>query len=233
MSTSAEIAEQVRSVCDLLHQYKGMDTRQRKQIEKRGFYNALAKMLLNGKRPQFAGNVFNLVQLRSIHGQQLPCILPVQHIARRKRRLQAFVGHRFTNTVTPNLRHNLAILFNAYGIQARYSDSDSPNGSVFDIILGRIRKCDFAIFDDRETETRPNTLIEIGAAIAMGKPHFYFNYENKRTIQVGRRRERIRTASDLAGMLYMPYQEYDVLFREFAIRLPLFLLDRGLARMAA
>jgi hypothetical protein len=30
-------------------------------------------------------------------------------------------------------------------------------------------------------------------------------------------------------MLYMPYREYDELFREFAVRLPLFLLDRGLA----
>jgi hypothetical protein len=30
-------------------------------------------------------------------------------------------------------------------------------------------------------------------------------------------------------MLFMPYREYDDLFREFAVRLPLFLLDRGLA----
>ena len=157
-------------------------------------------------------------------------ILPVQRAVRPTHKLQAFIGHRFVDNVTPNLRHNLAILFNAYGIQARYSDSDSPNGPVFQTILDRIRKCDFVVFDDRETETRPNTLIEIGAAIAMGKPHFYFNYENKRTISIDGRRERITTASDLAGMLYMPYREYDSLLREFAVRLPLFLIDRDLAR---
>jgi hypothetical protein len=147
-----------------------------------------------------------------------------------KRKLQAFVGHRFNDAVTPNLRHNLAILFHAYGIQPLYSDSDSPNGPVFQIILDRIRKSDFSVFDDRETETRPNTLIEIGTAIGLGKPYFYFNYSDKRTVQIGRKREKITTASDLAGMLYMPYREYDVLLREFAVRLPLFLCDRWFAK---
>lgn len=66
----------------------------------------------------------------------------------------------------------------------------------------------------------------------MGKPYFYFNFQNKRTVQMGRRRERITTASDLAGMMYMPYLEYDALFRELAIRLPAFLVDRGLAKAA-
>jgi hypothetical protein len=148
------------------------------------------------------------------------------------RKLKAFVGHRFNAAVTPNLRHNLALIFKAYGIKPWYSDSDSPNGPVFQIILDRIRRSDFSIFNDRETETRPNTLIEIGTAIGLGKLHFYFNYENKRTVQVGRGRERITTASDLAGMLYMPYREYDVLFREFAVRLPLFLRDRRFAKTA-
>jgi hypothetical protein len=207
-----------------------MGTRQRKRIETRGFYNAFARIILDGATPQLAGNVFSLVRLRSIRGAEILSILPVQCAIRSPRKLQTFVGHRFTETVTPNLRHNLAILFSGYNIQLKYSDSESPNGPIFQTILDRIRKCDFAIFDDRETETRPNTLIEIGAAIALGKPHFYFNYENKRTIQIGKRRERIKTASDLAGMLYMPYREYDALFREFAVRLPLFLLDRGFAK---
>lgn len=121
-----------------------------------------------------------------------------------KRKLKAFVGHRFNDAVTPNLRHNLAILFKAYGIQPWYSDTDSPNGPVFGVILDRIRKSDFSVFDDRETETRPNTLIEIGTAIGIGKPYFYFNYVDKRTVQIGSKREKITTASDLAGMLYMP-----------------------------
>ena len=229
MNAEAQIAKQVRSVCDLLHQYQGMGKRQRKRVETRGFYSAFARMILDGATPQLAGNVFSLVRLRSVRSAELISILTVTRSVRPSHKLQAFVGHRFNEAVTPNLRHNLATLFTGYGIQARYSDSDSPNGPVFQVILDRLRKCDFAVFDDRETETRPNTLIEIGAAIAMEKPHFYFNYEDKRTIMIGGKRERITTASDLNGMLYMPYREYDELFREFAVRLPLFLLDRGLA----
>jgi hypothetical protein len=229
MDRIAEIVKQVRSVCDLLNQYQGMGARQRKRMEAPNFHRAFARSILDGDLPQIAGNVFSLVQLRSIDSRNLFSILPVRRAVRPRRKLEAFIGHRFTDGVTPNLRHNLAILFNAYGIQSKYSDSDSPNGPIFQTILDRIRRCDFAVFDDRETETRPNTLIEIGAAIALGKPHFYFNYENKHTIRIGNRRERIETASDLAGMLYMPYTEYDALFREFAVRLPLFLLDRGLA----
>ena len=105
-----------------------------------------------------------------------------------------------------------------------------PNGAIFDTILDRIKRSDFCVFDDRETETRPNVLIELGAAIALGRPYFYFNYENKRTVRMGRRQEQITTASDLAGMLYLPYKAYEELFREFALRLPGFLRDRKLAR---
>lgn len=230
MAKLAAIAAQVRSVCDLLHQYEGLEKRQLNRIQKDEFYRGFAGSILHGDTPQFGGYGFDLVHFRSIHGSDLPSILPVNRKIVIKRKLTAFVGHRFNDTVTPNLRHNLAIIFKAYGIRPWYSDSDSPNGSVFGIILDRIRKSDFSVFDDRETETRPNTLIEIGAAIGLGKPHFYFNYEDKRTVQIGSKRERITTASDLAGMLYMPYREYDVLLREFAVRLPLFLCDRGFAR---
>ena len=36
-----------------------------------------------------------------------------------------------------------------------------PNTPVFETILTRIKKSDFCIFDDRETETRPNVFIEL------------------------------------------------------------------------
>lgn len=230
MRKIAAIASQVKSACDLLHQYEGLEKRQLKRIQTAGFYNAFSKSILAGDAPQLAGYGFDLVQFRSISGVALESILPINRKIRIARRLKAFVGHRFNDAVTPNLRHNLSIIFKAYGIQPWYSDSESPNGPIFQIILDRIRKSDFSVFDDRETETRPNTLIEIGTAIGLGKPYFYFNYTNKRTMQIGNKRERITTASDLAGMLYMPYREYDILLREFAVRLPHFLCDRRLAR---
>ena len=104
-----------------------------------------------------------------------------------------------------------------------------PNGPVFETILKRIRAADFSIFDDRETEVRPNVLIELGAAIGMQKPYFYFNYGKKRTVRIANRHEPITTASDLAGMLYLRYASYRPLFVEFARRLPGFLVDRSMA----
>lgn len=230
MAKLAAIAAQVKSVCDFLHQYEGLETRQLRRMQTTGFYNAFAKSILVGDAPQLAGYTFDLVHFHSINGSDLPSILPVSRKIVIKQKLKAFVGHRFNDAVTPNLRHNLAILFKAYGIQPWYSDSDSPNGSVFGIILDRIRKSDFSVFDDRETEARPNTLIEIGTAIGLEKPYFYFNYSDKRMVQIGGKREKITTASDLAGMLYMPYREHDVLLREFAVRLPLFMCDRRFAK---
>lgn len=198
MSKPDDIESQLKFLCDLLHQYQGFEARQRKKIDDRKFYRALAHTLESGVRAQFAGNVFSVVNLRSVHGKAIQTAIPIHRTIRPDRQISAFIGHRFHTSVTKNLRHNLAIILKSYRINPIYSDTDSPNGPVFQVILNRIRKCDFAIFDDRETETRPNTLIEIGAAIALNKPYFYFNYQNKRTVQIGRSRERITTASDLA-----------------------------------
>jgi hypothetical protein len=105
-----------------------------------------------------------------------------------------------------------------YGISPLYSDSDMPKGPVFETILERIRTADFSIFDDRDTEIRLNILIELGAAIGMERPYFYFNYGDKRTVKINNRQEPITTASDLAGMLYLPYTSYRGLLVEFARR---------------
>jgi hypothetical protein len=64
----------------------------------------------------------------------------------------------------------------AHVISLWYSDMDMPNGSVFETIVRRIGQSDFCIFDDRETEARPNVLIERGVAIGMNKPYCYLNY---------------------------------------------------------
>src|SRR6266851_293876 len=109
MAKLAAIAAQVKSVCDLLHRYEGLEKRQLRRIQAVGFYNAFAKSVLNGDAPQLAGYAFDLVHFRSITGTDLLSILPISHKVVMKRRLKAFVGHRFNGAVTPNLRHNLAI----------------------------------------------------------------------------------------------------------------------------
>ena len=92
--------------------------------------------------------------------------MAVNRRSRCQRKLRVFVGHRFTPAATRNLRHNLQIVLRPYGIKTVYSDSDMPNGPVFETILERIRTADFSIFDDRETEVRPNVLIELGGQSA-------------------------------------------------------------------
>jgi hypothetical protein len=133
----------------------------------------------DSKRPRLAGYEFSAMRLRSVSGVGVETVLGVDRRLRPAHPLRAFVGHRFTPGVTNNLRHNLQLLCCPYGISLRYSDSDMPNGSIFETIVQRIRESDFCVFDDRETEVRPNVLIELGAAIGIGKPYFYLSYRKE------------------------------------------------------
>ena len=69
----------------------------------------------------------------------------------------------------------------------------------------------------------------LGAAIAFGHPYFHLSYNKKRTVKIGRRRERIEVPSDFAGLLRLNYSDYEDLFLQFAMKFPVFLQDRGLA----
>jgi hypothetical protein len=224
----ANTATQIKSYLDFLQQYNRLPARNLRRFEEHRALRAFAKTVLEGKNPRLAHFQFSVVAFRSIRGMSIPGVLAVDRNLRPRRPLRAFVGHRFTPAVTNHLRHNLQLNCRPYGISLWYSDTDVPNGSIFETIVRRIGQSDFCIFDDRETEVRPNVLIELGVAIGMGKPYFYLNYQRKRTVMIERRKERIVTASDLAGMLYIPYTTYEDLGRELARRLPGFLLDREL-----
>ena len=50
MAKLAAIAAQVKSVCDFLHQYEGLETRQLRRMQTTGFYNAFAKSILAVRR---------------------------------------------------------------------------------------------------------------------------------------------------------------------------------------
>jgi hypothetical protein len=225
----AEVSDQVEAWIDHLNQYNDISARSLRRYQDAAVSRAFAKTLLDGHRSRLGGHEFSVANLRELNGRDSPIVIAVNRRIRCQRKLRVFVGHRFTPAVTRNLRHNLQIVLRPYGIRPVYSDSDMPNGPVFETILERIRAADFSIFDDRETEVRPNVLIELGAAIGMRKPYFYFNYGNKRTVKINNRHEPIATATDLAGMLYLPYTSYRGLFVEFARRLPGFLVDRSLA----
>ncbi|SPF56020.1 hypothetical protein SBA4_7660003 [Candidatus Sulfopaludibacter sp. SbA4] len=225
-----DVREQVEAWIDHLNQYNDITERDLRRLREGVYARGFARSLLGGNRARLGGHEFWLADLRELNGHEFPTVMAVDKRIRCARKVRVFVGHRFTPAVTRNLRHNLQIVLRPYGISPIYSDSDMPNGPVFETILERIRAADFSIFDDRETEVRPNVLIELGAAIGMRKPYFYFNYGNKRTVKINNRHEPITTASDLAGMLYLPYTSYRGLFVEFARRLPGFLVDRSIAQ---
>lgn len=229
MSPLADIRGQVEAWIDHLNQYSEIAERNMRRLRDSAYADGFARTILGGERARLAGHEFRIANLRELDGREFPTVMAVNKRIQCARRLRVFVGHRFTPAVTRNLRHNLQIVLRPYGITPVYSDSDMPNGPVFETILKRIRAADFSIFDDRETEVRPNVLIELGAAIGMQKPYFYFNYAKKRTVRIHNRHEPITTASDLAGMLYLPYTSYRRLFVEFARRLPGFLVDRLMA----
>jgi hypothetical protein len=226
----AEVIGQVQAWLDHLNAYSEITERGMRRLRDAPAVEAFASTLLVGERARLGGHEFSIANLRELDGREVPTVMAINRRIRCSRKVRVFVGHRFTPAVTRNLRHNLQIVLRPYGISPIYSDSDMPNGPVFETILERIRAADFSIFDDREAEVRPNVLIELGAAIGMRKPYFYFNYGNKRTVRIGNRREPITTASDLAGMLYLPYTTYRGLFVEFARRLPGFLVDRSMAK---
>jgi hypothetical protein len=230
VSRLTEVRGEVEAWIDHLNQYSEITERKVRRLRDPAYAGGFARTLLAGERARLGGHEFCITSLRELSGREFPTVMAVNKRIRCSRNLRVFAGHRFTAAVTKNLRHNLQIVLRPYGIKPVYSDSDMPNGPVFETILGRIRAADFSIFDDRETEVRPNVLIELGAAIGMRKPYFYFNYGKKRTVRIGSRQEPITTASDLAGMLYLPYTTYRGLFVEFARRLPAFLVDRSMAQ---
>lgn len=230
MSRQTEVHGQVQAWIDHLNQYNEIAERHVQRLRDVAYARGFARTLLGGERARLGGHEFRIANLRELNGNEFPTVMAVNRRIRCSRNVRVFVGHRFTPTVTKTLRHNLQFVLRPYGIKPVYSDSDMPNGPVFETILERIRAADFSIFDDRETEVRPNVLIELGAAIGMRKPYFYFNYGKKRTVKINNRHEPITTASDLAGMLCLPYTSYRGVFVEFARRLPGFLLDRSLAK---
>src|ERR1017187_3251363 len=185
----AEASTQVQAYVDFLHQYNRLPARSLKRFADRRVQRALARTIRQGNRSRLAGYEFSAVRLRSVSGDSVEAVLGVDRRLRPARPLRAFVGHRFTPGVTNNLRHNLQLLCRPYGVSLWYSDTDMPNGSVFETIVQRIRQSDFYVFADRETEVRPNVLIELGVAIAAGKPYFYLNYQKKRKVAIARRKE--------------------------------------------
>lgn len=230
MLTLRATQNQLKLYVDLLNQSGLLTERELNRFYNPRFQRAFARTIPQRKKPRMAGYEFSMVSLRTLRAKRFDFVLPKAYRLRfRKRTLSVFVAHRFTKTVTDTLRHNLVAILRLYRIRPQYSDTDMPNGPIFRTMLSRIRNSDFCIFDDRQTEVHPNVFIELGAAIALGRSYVYFSYKNKRTIKIGNRHQTIHVPSDLAEVFRLEYSDYRDLFAQFAVRLPGFLVDRGLA----
>jgi hypothetical protein len=87
-------------------------------------------------------------------------------------------------------------------------------------IVKKMRSADFAIFDNRETETKPNVYIEIGMSLILKLPFIVCDYRDPK------RPEFDPIPSDLSGFLTLRYSDYKSLFTEPALKLPSFIYQR-------
>lgn len=172
----------------------------------------------------------NLIEIKGLTGKLSWTVLPFWKLPRPKRphhkdikaikestfHYWSFVGHRFIDKITKNLRYNLSELFQAYKIEPKYIDLDDPTGMLFDGIISEIENSDFCLFDTRETENRPNVFIEMGISYAKNKPFFLCEYiKDKPAIK--------SIPSNLSGLQRLSYKTYRELCQKLSILLPRFL----------
>ncbi|MDZ7362270.1 MAG: nucleotide-binding protein [candidate division KSB1 bacterium] len=137
-----------------------------------------------------------------------------------KWRLKVFLGHRFVDHITQPLRFNLARILDPYGIKLTLAGQEAASEPVLSDIVKKLRAADFAIFDNRETETKPNVYIEIGMSLILKLPFIVCDYRDPR------RPDFDPLPSDLSGFLTVRYPDYKSLFTELALKLPSFIYQR-------
>ena len=125
---------QLHLYINFLHQYNALSTRDVRRVQAEGFERAFAKTILRGVRPRLGGHEFSIARFRSLTGRDFDAVLAINRRLRLRRRLTAFLGHRFVDSVTHNLRHNLQMVLRPYKISMLYSDNDMPNEPVFQTI---------------------------------------------------------------------------------------------------
>jgi hypothetical protein len=183
----------------------------------------VAKILLS-RRQHTHGNLrFELVTMKALDGSDFPFvrILFKEDVMKiRRMKLRAFLGHRFLPHITQPLRFNLARICDPYGIRLHIAGQEAASEPLFADIIKKLRLSDFAIFDNRETETKPNVYIEIGMSYVLGLPFIVCDYRDPT------RPEFDPLPSDLSGFLTLRYSDYKSLATELALKLPLFIDQR-------
>jgi len=155
---------------------------------------------------------FEQVLMRTMDGSEFPLvrILVKNDLAQIPRmRLKVFLGHRFVDHITQPLRFNLARVLDPYGIKLMLAGQEAASEPLLSDIVKKLRSADFAIFDNRETETKPNVYIEIGMSLILKLPFMVCDYRDPQ------RPDFDPIPSDLGGFLTLRYTDYkSLLFRQ-------------------
>jgi hypothetical protein len=166
---------------------------------------------------------FQLVSMKSMDDNEFPFVrILIKRDLEKipKKRLRVFVGHRFLNHITEPLRFNLARICEPYRIKLMIAGQEAASEPLLSDIVKKMRSADFAIFDNRETETKPNVYIEIGMSLILKLPFIVCDYRDPK------RPEFDPIPSDLSGFLTLRYSDYKSLFTEPALKLPSFIYQR-------
>jgi hypothetical protein len=82
-----------------------------------------------------------------------------------------FVAHEFSREQIDDLRHAISEALGDRGLTAYYADTELREGHIFrDKIIPKIQSSRFGIYEV-SNPNKPNVFLELGAAIALGRPH--------------------------------------------------------------
>jgi len=119
-----------------------------------------------------------------------------------------FVAHEFSVEKKDDLRRAMEEALADLGLTPYYADAEVRQGHIFmDKILPKIRHTRFGIYDISNPE-KPNVFLELGAAIAMGKPYFIIC------------RTGTEIPADLQGLDRIEYQSYSELAEQLRAKIP-------------
>ncbi len=158
------IRQDIKANIDWILSQGSIPPHQRKKLKNPSLIRAIATFLYekNEFKDNDSGVNFYLLELKGIRGKASPfvfCIPADLDFINKKGskalRRDCFVGCRF-GPIRDELSNLLEPILSYYGYRIKFGDTGFKSGQIFDTILDSLDAVDFAIFDNRGTESKPN-----------------------------------------------------------------------------
>lgn len=212
------IQQDIKANIDWILSRGAIPPHQRSKLKKPSLVRAIATFL--SEKQEFkdddSGVNFYLLELTEIGRKTFPFVLCIpteidfiNKRGKKTRRSECFVGCRF-GSFREELTRVLEPILSYYGYKIIFGDTGFRSGQIFDTILDALSYVDFALFDNRGTETKPNVYMEVGAAYANEVPHLLLEYKKS------------QLPSNLTGLQSIRYSNYRELARTLSLGLPSF-----------